>query len=196
VCCSMCNVSQCHSLSNHFGYTEDIFVVQKRVQDACMYSFNVCAICVHALKTVWHSNTLLCTERHLNTLQHAATHCNTGGRKEICSYCIYYNVYAACVHVFKTRSQCNTLQHTAILCNTLQRTATHCNALQHTATHCNTLQYTVTNCNTHKHTTRGDQKHCVCHHLYAVPTEYHCNTLQRTATLCNALQHTATGDRE
>jgi len=41
-----------------------------------------------------------------NTLQHAATRCNT----------------------------LNTLQHAAARCNTLQKTATRCNTLQHAAT--------------------------------------------------------------
>jgi len=66
-------------------------------------------------------------DRHCNTLQHTATHCNT----------------------LRSRRR-QTVQHTATHCNTLQHTATHsahggdrqCNTLQHTATHCNTLQHT------------------------------------------------------
>jgi len=77
----------------------------------------------------------------LDTLQLAATHCNT-----------LYSTVTHCSSLQHTATHCNTLQHTAALCNTLQLAATHCNTLLHTATHCNTLQRTATHCNTLQHT--------------------------------------------
>jgi len=102
----------------------------------------------------------LCT-----TLQHTATHCNTGKNARACALPIYMHNVSLCL------SHCNTLQYTAIHCNALHHTeiraslrvsyicalymflymcitsvingcytATHCNTFQHTATHCTTLQ--------------------------------------------------------
>ena len=77
-----------------------------------------------------------------NTLQHAATRCNT------LQLCIWFETCFVNHDVIDNRA----LQHTATHCNSLQHTATHCNTLQHTATHCNTLQHTATHCNTLQHT--------------------------------------------
>ena len=88
---------------------------------------------------------------HCNTLQHAATYCNTLNTLQHAAALYQARPAAHCNTLQHTATHCNTLQHieyTAAHCNTLQHTATHCNTLQHTATHCNTLQHTATHCNT------------------------------------------------
>jgi len=115
--------------------------------------------------------------------------------------------------VSRSRSYCDTLQHTATHCNTLQHTATHwsqsrthaathCNTLQHAATLCNTLQHTglkialilqhtATHCNTIQHAAT----HCVTTWLWLQTTQHtatFCNVLRRAAKHYNRLQHTAT----
>ena len=61
-----------------------------------------------------------------NTLQHAATCCNT---VNTCRLTILLHPLFSL--------------HTATHCNPLQPTATHCNPLQHAATHCNALHHTA-----------------------------------------------------
>ena len=142
------------------------------------------------------------------SLQHAATHCNTHTPLCICTY------------RWATK---NPGGHFASYCNAA--TQIHCYICVHTvrpqghpggqfASHCNTLQHTATRYNTHTHNyifvhTAGPQGH---------PGEHfasHCNTLQHrytavyvdillghkdipegslhhTATHCNTLQHTHT----
>ena len=80
-----------------------------------------------------------------NSLQHAATRCNT----------LQHPERQAILGVCGTATHCNSLHLTATLCNTLQHperqalkgifaTATHCNSLQHSAARCNTLQHAAT----------------------------------------------------
>ena len=69
---------------------------------------------------------------HCNTLQHAATRCNT------------LHGFFQLQHVSKSKRVCNTLQHSATSCNTLQHPATPYNTLQHPATCCNTLHHPAT----------------------------------------------------
>ena len=95
----------------------------------------------------------------LNTLPHAATHCNARQR---------------------TAPHCTALHRTALHCDTLQHTATHCNTLQHTAIHCNTLQHTATS--------KRDIFKRALGSVADVHTADHYNTLQHTATHYNALQ--------
>ena len=124
-----------------------------------------------------------------NTLQNAATHCNTLHPTQTPEHCP--NGYASCA------THCNTLQHTATHCNTLQHTATHCCTLQPTAPHCNPLHHTVC-CSAlqKKQSPRtlppngGREVLLVCTRPHYSTT--HCNSLQHTATHCNTLQHTAT----
>ena len=72
---------------------------------------------------------MCCSDRQnqSNTLQHAATRCNTRQRKSLSS---------TSGAALKT-THCNTLQHTAQHCTILHHTRPHCNTLQHTASHCN-----------------------------------------------------------
>jgi len=115
-----------------------------------------------------------------DTLQHAATRCNT---------------------LQHATTRCNTLQHATTRCNTLQHAVTHCNTLQHTATHCNTLQHARLHIDIAEHTTRCNtlqhldtdrprkQEHSLrCSVLGAVVHD----TLQHAATRCRKLQQTAT----
>jgi len=153
------------------------------------------------------------TAMHCNTLQHAATRCNT----------LQLNLSRRRTPAYLS---CVLLQRIATRCNTLQRTATHCNVYlwlgraggwcavatplsaanicwQHTATHCKSLWHS---CNTLQYpymytcalvlqafACRFDTAVCRLHwqntlqHIAA-----HCNTLQHIATHCNTLQHTAT----
>jgi len=111
---------------------------------------------------------------HCTTLQHTATHCNTGQPESA----VVYEIFRSCQFG-------NTLQRTATHCNTLQRTASQVNqkvqccarysdlVLQHSATLCNTLHHTATHCNTLHHTAP------------------HCNTPHHPATHCTTLHHTA-----
>jgi hypothetical protein len=113
-----------------------------------------------------------------------------------------------------SRTQCNTVQHTAICrhlriiwgylrhsdCNTLQllqhvqHSATYCNKLQYTAIHCNTLQYTAIHCNTPPFADIIGSFagiYDILIDVEVVTCATHCNVLQHTATHCNTLQHTA-----
>ena len=64
-------------------------------------------------------DTLQHAATHCNTMQHTATRCNWAGEKGNAQGLLLI-----------TKTLCNILQHTAIHCNTLQHTATHCNTLQ------------------------------------------------------------------
>jgi len=150
-------------------------------------------------------------QRHCNTLQHAASLCNTNCNTHYNSHC---NTPAA--------SQCcgldtriSTLQHTATRCNTLQHTATHSatHPTTHTATHtahtpavsdcCGLDPQTITQQHTATHTATHCNTHCTTH--CNTPTisdccglDTHTSALQHTATYCtthcttlqHALQHT------
>jgi len=109
------------------------------------------------------------TASHYNTLQHAATHCNT----------LQYQPHSKGQELCKWGREV-----TATYCNTLEYTATHCNTLQHTATHCMTLEHTATSAAFKKAT------------ILEVRDGGNCNTLQHTttqhtATPCNIRQHAA-----
>ena len=65
------------------------------------------------------------TYNGFETLQKAATHCNT-----------LQQAAADLDRLGSTSDESNTLQHSATHCSTLQQTATHYNTLQHTVTHC------------------------------------------------------------
>jgi len=94
---------------------------------------------------VYDSCVLQYTARHCNTLQHAATRCNTPvmeNEKETSREDT--RIYDSFM-----------LQHTVKHCNALQHAGDgngegDCNALHHTAPHCTTLQYDATYCNTLK----------------------------------------------
>jgi len=103
---------------------------------------------------------------HCNTLQHAATRCNTPNT--------FRPLQCTNTNLARRTSHCNTLPHTATHCDILQHTvhlarpghyiaqtrtrlvevynATHCNTLQPTAPRCITLHHAATRCNTLQHT--------------------------------------------
>ena len=103
---------------------------------------------------------------HYNTLQHAATRCNS------------------LQHTMHIESCDCTLQHVVTHCNTLQHTAARCHTLQNTATHCNPLRHTIhiAPCVVSLHTTTH------CHTLQHPATP--CSPLQHAASHCNAVPHT------
>ena len=119
-----------------------------------------------------------------NTLQHAATHCNTF--KFMCVYSMMraWGTLAPHVSALGVCVCCNTLQHAATRCNTLQHAATRCNTLQHAATHCSTSKFMCVYAMMREWGTLAPHASapgvCVC-----------CNTLQQAATGCNTLQHTS-----
>jgi len=126
-----------------------------------------------------------------NTLQHAATHCNTPQHSThtLCHIVCVYLLHTIYTHSHPT-THCNTL-HTlythsmrVVATHTLH-TLPHCNTLQHTATHCNTLQHTAT---LYTHSMSHCMRVVATHTLHTLPL---CNTLQHTATHYNTLQHTS-----
>jgi len=106
---------------------------------------------------------------HCNTLQHAATHCNTTG-----------NTFNICHDTVCGLQRIGFVSH-----------MTHCNILQKKpATHCNTRQFIpnlTSSC--------GGVRVVMIHFCGIQRTEFvshitHCNTLQKKST-CNTLQHRA-----
>ena len=124
VCCSVClRVCACVS-DTHSEYVPQWIMVG------------------HALCTTSAPYTTI--PSNCNTLQHAATHCNT---LQQTLWAIRQSPAIVNKPTFPQKSptylqkshiwQCLAI---ALHCNTLQHAATRCNTLQHAATHCNTLQ--------------------------------------------------------
>ena len=111
--------------------------VRARAWDLPLSIWECMSVCLSVCLSVTFSHTM-----HRDTLQHAATHCNTRvfgvgcGHMPSCVWCKWRHHFWMCLF--------STLQRTATHCNALRYTATHCDTLQHTATHCNTLQHTAT----------------------------------------------------
>jgi len=136
---------------------------------------------------------------HCNTLQHAATRCNTHCNTLQHTTAHYNALQHTATH---WNTHCSTLQHTAThtllksqclppalnvwLRTPIRRTATNCNTLRHAATHRNTLQHTATHCNTLQHIVKRCNTHCNSHYNILQ------HPLQHTATHCNTLLHTVT----
>jgi len=107
------------------------------------------------------------TRQNCNTLQHAATHCNT------------------LQHTQHTAAHCNTLQHTVsgVLIKSEDEER------QHTVTYRNTLQHTTTHRNTPQHTVSGVLIESEDEEDMAAAEALHTSKLQHAATHCNTLQH-------
>ena len=100
---------------------------------------------------------IACTATHCNTLQHTATHCDSGLQRvaACCSardvaheqqhIAAHFNILQRCTRVGDSERVCvrECVGDSEIAC-----TATHYTALQHNATHCDTLQHTATHCST------------------------------------------------
>ena len=139
-----------------------------------------------------------------NTLQHAATRCNThleeweAHEQDEIETRKVADEWSQ--HTYSNETRIWTHLNTF---NTLQHTATHCNALQHTATLCNTLWHTVTHLlkwetDEQKEIKTREVADDWCQHTYMNETHIltHCNTLQHTATHCNTLQRIYTNERQ
>jgi len=112
---------------------------------------------------------------HRNTLQHAATNCNTlqyteaYPRDDLCRVDVRYTLQRTVQHI-----ACSTLQHSTLQHSTLQHSTLQHSTLQHYTLQFNTLQCTEPD-------PRDDLGSVDVH-----------DTLEDTATPCNMLQHTAT----
>jgi len=107
-----------------------------------------------------------------NTLQHAATRCNTmqHNATPCCGththLCMPLRTYALAIH---TATPCNTVQHGATRCNTVQHAATHCRSththpcmLPHICTLAIHSHHAATRCNTLQHPIAAHIHPCVC----------------------------------
>jgi len=186
--------------------------------------WDIC-VCVRQRETLIHpsSSSHTCNYRHksnrwdhdltatcCNTLQHAATHCNTlpnttenatAGIQATDEITISQCVAVCCsmLQSVAVRGRtlpyffCRVLQCVAARSrshsNMLQNTATSCRKLQDTTGHCNMLHYDATCCSTLQHvathspSSKKDLK-ATCYntlHLQHTAAHYnHCNTLQQT----------------
>jgi len=145
-----------------------------RTQGA-LFVANQCNKVFFALNTLKHVKSLVSRIwKHCNTLQHAATHCNTH-----CSILQHIAMQSGAFRV----------QHPQHVRSLVSCTWTHCNTLQHTATHCNTLQRTAEQqsvcCSQHPQTRQVAFKSYMNTHKNIAT---HCDTLQHIATHCNTLQ--------
>ena len=119
---------------------------------------NVCRLCnstwTNILQQIQvHSVFIWNVHLFCNTLQHAATRCNTLQHnnymhrrwRKCCALWIRHKRRCRdCTTLLHTATHCNTLQHAATLWlhaspTTHQRRCRDCNTLQHTATRCNTM---------------------------------------------------------